>query len=121
MSRESERDQPIDKIALTENAADYTKYVNTYGRVFYNPDLGGVTFINSASGFEVCFRGTALRAQVQTVASGGSYANGMFSVFVDGETDSEAKILKTERSVFHCRAGVKKQGFPHSAHCTESG
>ena len=96
---ESERDQPIDKIALTENAADYTKYVNTYGRVFYNPDLGGVTFINSASGFEVCFRGTALRAQVQTVASGGSYANGMFSVFVDGETDSEAKILKTERSV----------------------
>ena len=96
---ESERDQPIDKIALTENAADYTKYVNTYGRVFYNPDLGGVPFINSASGFEVCFRGTALRAQVQTVASGGSYANGMFSVFVDGETDSEAKILKTERSV----------------------
>ena len=29
--------------------------------------------------------------------------------------------LKTERSVFHCRAGVKKQGFPHSGHCTESG
>ncbi len=96
---ESEPEQPIDKIALTQNAADYSKYVNTYGRVFYNSDLGGVTFINSASGFEVRFRGTELRAEVQTVSGGGSYPNGMFSVFVDGETDSNAKILKTERSV----------------------
>ncbi len=96
---ESEPEQPIDKIALTQNAADYSKYVNTYGRVFYNSDLGGVTFINSASGFEVRFRGTELRAEVQTVSGGGSYSNGMFSVFVDGETDSNAKILKTERSV----------------------
>lgn len=95
----SEPEQPIDKIALTQNAADYSKYVNTYGRVFYNSDLGGVTFINSASGFEVRFRGTELRAEVQTVSGGGSYPNGMFSVFVDGETDSNAKILKTERSV----------------------
>lgn len=96
---ESEPEQPIDKIALTQNATDYSKYVNTYGRVFYNSDLGGVTFINSASGFEVRFRGTELRAEVQTVSGGGSYPNGMFSVFIDGETDSNAKILKTERSV----------------------
>lgn len=96
---ESEPEQPIDKIALTQNATDYSKYVNTYGRVFYNSDLGGVTFINSASGFEVRFRGTELRAEVQTVSGGGSYPNGMFSVFVDGETDSNAKILKTKRSV----------------------
>ena len=96
---ESEPEQPIDKIALTQNATDYSKYVNTYGRVFYNSDLGGVTFINSASGFEVRFRGTELRAEVQTVSGGGSYSNGMFSVFVDGETDSNAKILKAERSV----------------------
>ena len=95
----SEPEQPIDKIAFTQNATDYSKYVNTYGRVFYNSDLGGVTFINSASGFEVRFRGTELRAEVQTVSGGGSYPNGMFSVFVDGETDSNAKILKTERSV----------------------
>lgn len=95
----SEPEQPIDKIALTQNATGYSKYVNTYGRVFYNSDLGGVTFINSASGFEVRFRGTELRAEVQTVSGGGSYPNGMFSVFVDGETDSNAKILKTERSV----------------------
>ena len=96
---ESEPEQPIDKIALTQNATDYSKYVNTYGRIFYNSDLGGVTFINSASGFEVRFRGTELRAEVQTISGGGSYPNGMFSVFVDGETDSNAKILKTERSV----------------------
>ena len=95
----SEPEQPIDKIALTQNATDYSKYVNTYGRVFYNSDLGGETFINSASGFEVRFRGTELRAEVQTISGGGSYPNGMFSVFVDGETDSNAKILKTERSV----------------------
>ena len=95
----SEPEQPIDKIALTQNATDYSKYVNTYGRVFYNSDLGGVTFINSASGFEVRSRGTELRAEVQTVSGGGSYPNGMFSVFVDGETDSNAKILKTKRSV----------------------
>ncbi|MFR6641819.1 MAG: hypothetical protein ACLUSP_11355 [Christensenellales bacterium] len=75
---ESEPEQPIDKIALTQNATDYSKYVNTYGRVFYNSDLGGVTFINSASGFEVRFRGTELRAEVQTVSGGGSYPNGMF-------------------------------------------
>lgn len=90
--------QPISKIALTETASDYSEYVNTYGRIFYSSDLGGVTFINSASGFEVRFRGTELVAEVQTLSGGTKYPNGMFSVFVDGETDSNARILKTEAS-----------------------
>lgn len=90
--------QPISKIALTETASDYSEYVNTYGRIFYSSDLGGVTFINSASGFEVRFRGTELVAEVQTLSGGTKYPNGMFSVFVDGETESNARILKTEAS-----------------------
>lgn len=90
--------QRVSKIALTETASDYSEYVNTYGRIFYSSDLGGVTFINSASGFEVRFRGTELVAEVQTLSGGTKYPNGMFSVFVDGETDSNARILKTEAS-----------------------
>ena len=65
------------------------RYVNLYGRNFYNENLEGTVFINSASGFELKFRGTAVYADI--CASGSR--NSMWSVFVDGETDSNARVL----------------------------
>lgn len=65
------------------------RYVNLYGRNFYNENLAGMTFVNSASGFEFKFRGTSVSAKLCKIGSRDS----MWSVFVDGETDSNARVL----------------------------
>ena len=65
------------------------RYVNLYGRNFYNENLAGMTFVNSASGFELKFRGTSVSAKLCKIGSRDS----MWSVFVDGETDSNARVL----------------------------
>lgn len=65
------------------------RYVNLYGRNFYNENLAGMTFVNSASGFEIKFRGTSVSAKLCKIGSRDS----MWSVFVDGETDSNARVL----------------------------
>ena len=65
------------------------RYVNLYGRNFYNENLEGMTFINSASGFELKFRGTSVSAKLCKIGSRDS----MWSVFVGGETDSNARVL----------------------------
>ena len=66
--------------------------VNLYGRNYYNDDLGGMAFTNAAAGFEVRIRGTELTASVQGL---GSWKT-MFSVFIDGERDSNARIVTIE-------------------------
>lgn len=65
------------------------RYINLYGRNFYNENLAGMTFVNSASGFEIKFRGTSVSAKLCKIGSRDS----MWSVFVDGETDSNARVL----------------------------
>ena len=65
------------------------RYINLYGRNFYNENLAGMTFVNSASGFELKFRGTSVSAKLCKIGSRDS----MWSVFVDGETDSNARVL----------------------------
>lgn len=69
------------------------KYINVYGRTFYNENLEGTTIINSASGFEVRFTGTSLKAEVWASVSGTGYTKSMFSVFIDGETDCTKNII----------------------------
>ena len=75
----------------TEKIQDLSddRYINLYGRNFYSENLEGTTFVNSASGFELKFRGTSVFASVCKIGSRDS----MWSVFVDGETDSNARVL----------------------------
>lgn len=78
----------IPEMQKIEDLSD-DRYVNLYGRNYYNENLEGTTFINSASGFEFKFRGTAVYADICVIGSRDS----MWSVFVDGETDSNARVL----------------------------
>ncbi|MGN1077982.1 MAG: hypothetical protein ACI4ST_05660 [Candidatus Gallimonas sp.] len=71
-------------------------YVNLYGRTYYNENMQGMAFVNSASGFEVRFCGTQLTVSAQ---SSGAWES-MFSVFVDGETDSNVRVVTVESSPF---------------------
>ena len=77
---------------------DFTdeNFVNLYGRTYYNEDMRGIAFVNSASGFEVRFCGTNL---VMNAQSAGAWES-MFSVFVDGEEDSNARVVVVENSPF---------------------
>ena len=88
------------KIPETQKIEDLSddRYVNLYGRNYYNENYEGTTFINSASGFELKFRGTAVYADICVIGSRDS----MWSVFVDGETDSNARVLtfKETRGLF---------------------
>ena len=88
------------KVPETQKIEDLSddRYVNLYGRNYYNENLEGTTFINSASGFEFKFRGTAVYADICVIGSRDS----MWSVFVDGETDSNARVLtfKETRGLF---------------------
>ena len=88
------------KIPETQKIEDLSddRYVNLYGRNYYNENYEGTTFINSASGFELKFCGTAVYANICVIGSRSS----MWSVFVDGETDSNARVLtfKETRGLF---------------------
>ena len=59
------------KIPETQKIEDLfdDRYVNLYGRNYYNENYEGTTFINSASGFELKFRGTAVYADICVIGS----------------------------------------------------
>ena len=88
------------KVPETQKIEDLfdDRYVNLYGRNYYNENYEGTTFINSASGFELKFCGTVVYANICVIGSRSS----MWSVFVDGETDSNARVLtfKETRGLF---------------------
>ena len=102
------------KIPETQKIEDLSddRYVNLYGRNYYNENYEGTTFINSASGFELKFRGTAVYADICVIGSRDS----MWSVFVDGETDSNARVLtfKETRGMFAKKTLV--EGLPSGEH-----
>ena len=102
------------KIPETQKIEDLSddRYVNLYGRNYYNENYEGTTFINSASGFELKFRGTAVYADICVIGSRDS----MWSVFVDGETDSNARVLtfKKKRGMFTKKTLV--EGLPGGEH-----
>ena len=84
------REEDDEVLAEISSITDFDeRYINLYGRNYYNEDIGGMAFVNGASGFEVKMRGTALTATVKGVGDW----NSMFSVFVDGEEDSNARIV----------------------------
>ena len=102
------------KIPETQKIEDLSddRYVNLYGRNYYNENYEGTTFINSASGFELKFCGTAVYANICVIGSRSS----MWSVFVDGETDSNARVLtfKKKRGMFTKKTLV--EGLPGGEH-----
>ena len=87
-----EQVQTLPEISVITDLAD-ERYVNLYGRNFEGSEGEGMTLINSAAGFEVRFRGTTLTMRVRGVTTLGGFDKAMFSVFVDGETDSNARIV----------------------------
>ncbi len=70
-------------------------YVNIYGRHYYDSGMKAYAFPNSASGFEVKFRGTDLIAAMAMSAG-----SAQFSVFVDGAKDSNAIVVKVSSATF---------------------
>ena len=88
-------------------------HVNLYGRLYYNENLQGMAFVNSASGFEVTFRGTKLEISAQSIGEWQS----MFSVFLDGETDSNANVITVRNSPFGNYLTVSvADGLPEGEH-----
>ena len=59
------------KVPETQKIEDLfdDRYVNLYGRNYYNENYEGTTFINSASGFELKFCGTVVYANICVIGS----------------------------------------------------
>ena len=116
------KEGPVDNTTAlpeTSQITDLTdaRYVNLYGRNFYNENLEGMTFVNSVSGFEVRFSGTMLEMRVQIITTGAAgYDKSMFSVFVDGETDSNANVLTMAKTVGVFERYVVAQGLAEGEH-----
>lgn len=100
----TQNEDSLPEINETEDLTD-SRYVNLYGRNYYSDNFDGMTFINSASGFEFNFCGTAAYADICVIGS----LNSMWSVFVDEETDSNARVLSFEEThgVFEKQALVE--------------
>lgn len=80
---------------ITFDAA-YTanEYVDVQGRTYFDTTANGLALWNSASGFTVRFTGTELSVRWYTgVAKIESRGTGYFSVFVDGDTDSNTHVV----------------------------
>ena len=108
-----------DELPPVSELTDLTdeRYCNLYGRNFYNDGLEGMTFVNSASGFEVRFSGTELTVSVQVITSGAAgYDCSMFSVFADGETDSNACIVSMPKTIGVFERHVLVEGLPEGEH-----
>lgn len=84
---EKEPEEP-EEVNLITDLSDKT-YVNLYGRTYFNENVNGMAFVNSASGFEVRFRGTELWMSADCTGLWQS----MFSIFLDGERDSNAHVI----------------------------
>lgn len=89
--------KPEEKGPAELSSEEMPSYANFYGRYIYDEiDSGDTTqtgyrFFNSASGFEFSFHGTSLSVVWQSEFP--SYRQNVFSVFVDGDTDSESLVL----------------------------
>lgn len=97
--KKPEESEQLQETSVITDLSD-DRYTNLYGRTYYSENMSGMTIVNSASGYEVCFRGTSLsmRIQANTSTARGSQ-KATFSVFVDGETDSEKNILSVRKSM----------------------
>lgn len=63
------------------------EYIRWYGRYFYDEEEENVFFSQSASGFEIRFRGEGLTASFGAVWSDGGSYNPVLAVSIDGEDD----------------------------------
>lgn len=107
--------QELQEISVISDLTD-ERYINLYGRNFYSESLEGMRFINSASGFEVRFRGTSLSMNSRVIATGGNFDKTMFSVFVDGEKDSTARIVSVQEFLGGFREQVLVEGLAEGEH-----
>lgn len=100
---------------------DEGKFVKKYGRCYMDEDATFCEIANTAAGFEVCFRGTQLYADMR-----GSYAAegiAYISVFVDGElydtigldlTQQETLLFESEDNESHTVKVLKRSEAQYS-------
>ena len=106
----------LERVSEVSDLSD-DRYVNMYGRTFYSEDMEGMCVLNSASGFEVRFQGTRLDAYVQVlVGNFATYDKCLFSVFIDGEKDSEKKIVVIPKSFGIYELCTIAEGLSDSEH-----
>ena len=107
--------EPPETNVITDLSDD--RYVNLYGRTYYNDNMGGMTIVNSASGFEVRFRGTSLSMKIQANTSTAvGYQKATFSVFLDGDPESEKNILTVRKSLGWYITLTVAEGLPEGEH-----
>ena len=107
--------QTLPEISEISDLTD-DRYINLYGRNFYSDNLEGMRFVNSASGFEVHFRGTSLSMCTRVITTGGNFNKSMFSVFVDGNTDSTARIVSVQEYLGGFRDQILVEGLEQGEH-----
>lgn len=101
----------LPEISVIEDLTD-ARYVNLYGRNYYSDNFEGTTFINSASGFEFKFCGTEVYANMCVIGT----RNSMWSVFVDGEKNSNARVLSFKETRGMLTEKVLVQGLIEGEH-----
>lgn len=88
----AEKEEIGEKISRIEDIAT-SEYVNLYGRSYYNETKESTVLPNVASGVEVKFYGTALKAETGTMHSISFGYDTLLSVLVDGDTNTEKHQL----------------------------
>lgn len=101
------------EIATVSDLGDYER-VNLYGRTMYSESMGGELIACSAAGFEVRIRGTGLKASAKATLREGAACQ--FSVFIDGEKDSNARVVTVPSNSFGYSAVTLAEGLPEGEH-----
>lgn len=112
---EEQTKEELPAIPLITDLTD-SRYINLYGRNFNGSHGEGMTVVNSAAGFEVCFRGTSLSMRTRAESTLGGFDRAMFSVFVDGETDSNAKVVSIRLDEEGFQELSLAEGLPEGEH-----
>lgn len=92
----SEIVEPTDRTnILSENNLINEDYIHTYGRKYYDASKNGVTYYYTATGFEVNFYGSELKATF-TIQGAGTGSKCFYSVFLDGADLKEDTVFMLE-------------------------
>ncbi len=89
--------------------------VNLYGRNYYSSGQNAEAFANAAAGFEVKIRGTSLTVTARSVPAANRTAD-RFSVFIDGEKDSNAKVVEMPHNVLGFSTLTLAEKLPEGEH-----
>ena len=108
-SKEEKTSEPPVATAAGKELADYS---NLYGRTYFSEGNAGYMLYNSASGFEIAFRGTSLAVTWRAAGSWNVY----FSVLLDEERDTQADVRTIAVGGLKSVRTVLAEGLPEGEH-----